>query len=60
MSRILVTGGAGFIGASLSMFLSEEHEVDIVDSFARGVRDEYLESLEGKVRGIYELDLLRY
>ena len=58
MSRILVTGGAGFIGASLSMFLSEEHEVDIVDSFARGVRDEYLESLEGKVRGIYELDLL--
>lgn len=40
MARVLVTGGAGFIGASLVPdLLAEGHAVIVVDNFSRGRRD---------------------
>jgi UDP-glucose 4-epimerase len=40
MSRILITGGAGFIGSHLvDLCLAEQHEVLVYDNFARGKRE---------------------
>jgi len=45
--RILITGGAGFVGYHLARGLSEEKgdEVTILDNFSRGARDYELETL---------------
>jgi len=45
--RILITGGAGFVGYHLAQALSDEKgdEVTILDNFSRGARDEDLETL---------------
>jgi UDP-glucose 4-epimerase len=46
MSRILVTGGCGFIGANLVPLLhANGHEITILDNLARGSKD-YLDDLE--------------
>jgi nucleoside-diphosphate-sugar epimerase len=46
MSRILITGGAGFIGGHLAQSLSEQgHEVHLVDNLARGRQDRFLTEL---------------
>jgi UDP-glucose 4-epimerase len=46
MNRVLITGGAGFIGGHLATALADRgHEVTVVDNFARGVRDGFLTSL---------------
>jgi nucleoside-diphosphate-sugar epimerase len=38
--RVLVTGGAGFIGSHVAdLFLSEGYEVEIIDNFASGKRE---------------------
>ncbi|MBK1994211.1 NAD-dependent epimerase/dehydratase family protein, partial [Campylobacter novaezeelandiae] len=34
--RILITGGAGFIGSALALFLQENHEVLVVDKMRSG------------------------
>lgn len=34
MSKILITGGAGFIGAHLANYLKKKHKIMIVDNFA--------------------------
>ncbi len=55
MSKVLITGGAGFIGFHLAKSLSDRgHTVLLVDNFARGVMDRELESLceNGPVRMI--------
>lgn len=59
MSKILITGGAGFIGGALTQSLLANHEVDIVDSLSRGVRDQFLEELIPQIGSFYELDLLK-
>ncbi len=46
--RVLVTGGAGFIGShTVDLLLSEGHEVTVLDDFSSG-RPEHLRSHEGK------------
>ena len=44
--KILITGGAGFIGYFLASSLSEENfNVVIVDNFVRGNKDNLLDKL---------------
>ena len=38
MSKILISGGAGFLGSHLSEQLSKEHDVLVVDNFSTGSR----------------------
>ena len=59
MSRVLVTGGAGGIGLHLvRRLLADGHEVDVVDDFSRGRRDEELAGLQATGRAeVIELDL---
>jgi nucleoside-diphosphate-sugar epimerase len=60
VSRVLITGGGGFIGAHLGRFLADrDHEVDLVDDLSRGRLDADLEALQERpnVR-LLERDLL--
>ena len=45
--RILITGGAGFVGYHLAQALSQEHadEVTLLDNLSRGVQDDELSAL---------------
>jgi UDP-glucose 4-epimerase len=46
MKKILITGGAGFIGFSMAHFLSDKgYRIDLVDNLSRGVRDKELDEL---------------
>jgi len=58
--KVLITGGAGFIGLHLSNFLlNKGYKVDIVDNFARGMDDEELqEVLAKKNSSFFNIDLL--
>ncbi len=47
--KCLVTGGAGFIGSNLALFLEkQEHEVVVADNFSSGHKDN-LKEFKGKV-----------
>ena len=47
MSRVLITGGAGFIGYHLAkQLVSGDYQVDLIDNFSRGVMDGELRALE--------------
>jgi UDP-glucose 4-epimerase/UDP-glucuronate decarboxylase len=49
--RILITGGAGFIGAHLARrLLSDGNEVTLLDDFSRGAMDGELEKLSSSAR----------
>lgn len=49
MSKILITGGAGFIGYHLAKYLSEQkNEIVLVDNFFRGKKDAELNKLLSK------------
>ena len=59
MSRILVTGGAGFIGSHLAHRLVEQgHSVRVLDNFLTGKRDnlkeilDQIELIEGDLRDL--------
>jgi UDP-glucose 4-epimerase len=61
MTKVLITGGAGFIGYHLAKRLSaEDYEVHLVDNLARGVLDDDLKQLVAapKVR-LLQRDLLQ-
>jgi UDP-glucose 4-epimerase len=61
VKRVLITGGAGFIGYHLGKRLAEaDYEVDLIDNFTRGVADKELLRLveDGAVR-LVTADLLR-
>ncbi|MFV9677675.1 MAG: NAD-dependent epimerase/dehydratase family protein, partial [Methanosarcinales archaeon] len=60
MRRILVTGGAGFIGYNISRILSEniENEVHIIDDLSKGEKDdEFKKLIEKSNVTFYEMDL---
>ena len=59
-ARILITGGAGFIGTHLAKHLVDGgYTVYLVDSFVRGVRDRDLELLLSKQQATFStIDLL--
>jgi len=40
MKKILITGGAGFIGLALAKKLVKKNFVDLIDNFSRGKKDE--------------------
>ena len=47
MKKVLVTGGAGFIGYHLAnKLLKNDYQIDLLDNFSRGVNDKYLSDLE--------------
>ena len=45
MKKILIIGGAGFIGLSLTKRLSRQYEIHIVDNFQRGKMDSELRNI---------------
>jgi UDP-glucose 4-epimerase len=53
MSKILVTGGAGFIGSHLVHKLCEGHEVTVLDNFFTGKK----ENLKGVRFKLWEIDI---
>lgn len=60
MAKILVTGGAGFIGFNIAKSISEnaENEIYIVDDLSKGKKDdEFLKLLERDNVTFYEADL---
>lgn len=65
MSKILITGGAGFIGSNLTeYFLDKGHQVVVLDNFATGHRhnieqhstNPYFELIEGDIRNIADCE----
>jgi UDP-glucose 4-epimerase len=44
--KVLITGGAGFVGGALASALAAEGmQIDIADNLSRGLKDEYLDDL---------------
>lgn len=60
MSRILITGGAGFIGYHLAKrLLKDDHRIDLIDNLSRGRMDaEFKELLNHPNMGFFDIDLL--
>ncbi len=51
--KILLTGGAGFIGSNIALALQDNHDVTIIDNLSSGAR----ESLDGFQGGILDVDV---
>ncbi len=61
MSRMLITGGAGFLGSHLSdRFLNEGHEVICVDNFITGSPDNVAHLIGHERFTLIELDVTNY
>ncbi|MEE8311737.1 MAG: UDP-glucuronic acid decarboxylase family protein [Candidatus Binatia bacterium] len=61
MARILVTGGAGFIGSHLcERFIGEDHEVICVDNLLTGERDNIAHLLSSARFTFLEQDITNY
>lgn len=61
MKKVLIFGGAGFIGLHLAKKLINEFEVHILDNFSRGTKDIDLENfLSNKNTKIINIDALNY
>ena len=57
--RVLITGGAGFIGLFLARKLMSKYRVDLIDNFYRGKKDHTFNSiLKEKNVNFYKIDLL--
>ena len=65
MAKVVITGGAGFIGSNLAYFLTKKgHEVTVIDNFSYGYEENLIR--EGKKfceivkKDIRDADLLEY
>ena len=60
--KVVVTGGAGFIGSNLTDELARDHEVTVIDNLSTG-RIENLDHIRDRIQfingSILDLDLLR-
>ncbi len=56
--RVIITGGAGFIGSHLADMLTPEADVVLVDSFAAGSRENIAEAVRAGAK-VVRRDLLR-
>ena len=57
--KVLITGGAGFIGLFLAKKLMSKYRVDLIDNFYRGKKDYTFNSiLKEKNVNLYKIDLL--
>ena len=62
MKKILITGGAGFIGYNLAkkLITKYNYNVDLIDNFSRGLKDtELKEILKSKRIKLINIDLLK-
>ena len=60
MNKILITGGAGFIGFHLAQRLKEQFKIDLIDDFSRGNKDAELNSLIDDINvKIHKINLLK-
>jgi UDP-glucose 4-epimerase len=58
MKKILITGGAGFIGLSLTKRLLKSYEIHIIDNFDRGKKDgEFKRIIKNKNIKVIKFDL---
>lgn len=58
MNKILITGGAGFIGSNLSeYFINQGHHVTVLDNFATGFRHNIEHLLENPLFTLIEGDI---
>lgn len=56
--RVLVTGGAGFIGSNLvDRLLADGHDVAVVDDFSSGCRDNLADAATRDRFRLYEIDI---
>ncbi len=61
MNKILITGGAGFIGSHLTEFLSKKYHVTVIDNFSHGNKIENKNKKIKLVKGdIRDEDLINY
>ena len=59
MKKILVTGGAGFIGSHLvKRLVKQGHDVTVIDNLERG-KTEFLEEVKSDIKLVY-YDLTNY
>ena len=56
MKKVLLLGGAGFIGLNITKFLAQRggYNITIIDNFFRGKMDDQLQSLQEE----YSLNIL--
>jgi len=55
--RVLVTGGAGFIGSNLANALARDNEVVVVDDLFLGTRENLVDAVDFRERSVLEDDL---
>lgn len=55
--RILVTGGAGFIGSNLANHLAEDNNVIVIDDYYLGTSDNLVDNVSFQERSVVEKDL---
>lgn len=57
MEKVLITGGAGFIGSHLVDFLSQDYDVYVLDNYRTGKRENIKNLADDHV---FELDIREY